>query len=201
MERRLRLSGARSMSQAVSLLIGAAVLLMAGAGWIVARVWRARNRRAEGGRTDGGVLEPAGALARSTSGLVLGVAPSRLDARPLSSDESVRFSKAWRAVQARFIDDPNGAVTEADRLVGELLYARAFPLGEMDEYAEDITQEYPRLMRNYRLARSIARRHANGQTTTEDLRQAFVAYRALFDDLLDTKTPLRNRQRWLAKPD
>jgi hypothetical protein len=123
---------------------------------------------------------------------------SRLDIRPLMRDEVVRFTQAWELVQAHFIAEPKGAVTQADRLLGEILYARAFPIGEIEAYAADISMEYPRLVKNYRVSRGIALRIPRGQTSTEDLRQAFLAYRALFDDLLSVRPPSRTRQRPMA---
>jgi len=110
---------------------------------------------------------------------------SRLEIVPLMRDDAVRISMAWRAIQARFADDPRGAVIEADRLMGELLYARAFPLGEIEAHEADISIDYPRLVKNYRTARGIAMRHAQGGSSAEDLRQAFVSQRTLFHDLLE----------------
>jgi len=37
---------------------------------------------------------------------------------------------------------------------------------------------------NYRAAYAIALRHARGEASTEDLRQAMVQYRILFEDLM-----------------
>lgn len=111
-----------------------------------------------------------------------------LHIRPLSADESVRYGAAWRRVQERFVDDPHGAVTEADRLVGEVMHARGYPLGDFERRVEDISVDHPGVVMNYRAARDIAEAHARGEASTEDLRQAMVHYRALFDDLLDTRT-------------
>jgi hypothetical protein len=111
----------------------------------------------------------------------------RLDIVPLSREDAVRFGAVWRATQARFIDDPRRALVAADRLLGEVLYARGFPLGEIERHAAAIAIGYPRLVRSYRQAHGVALRHARGQTSTEDLRQALVAYRTLFEDLLDPR--------------
>ena len=113
----------------------------------------------------------------------------RVDAlhiRPLSPDDATRFDASWRGVQARFVDDPKGAVTEADRLVGELMSARGYPLGDFEQRVADISVDHPDVVMNYRAAREIALTHARGQASTEDLRQAMVHYRALFNDLLET---------------
>jgi hypothetical protein len=123
----------------------------------------------------------------------------RVDAlhiRPLSPEDSTRFDATWRGVQARFVDDPKGAVTEADRLVGEVMAARGYPLGDFEQRVADISVDHPDVVMNYRAAREIALVHARGQASTEDLRQAMVHYRALFKDLLeagDTQVTRRTR--------
>lgn len=109
-----------------------------------------------------------------------------LHIRPLTADDAARYGEAWRNVQERFVDDPRGAVTEADRLVGEVMHARGYPLGDFEQRVEDISVDHPHVVMNYRAAREIAQAHARGQASTEDLRQAMVHYRALFDDLLET---------------
>jgi hypothetical protein len=112
----------------------------------------------------------------------------RLHIRPLSPDQSAQFTRNWQQLQQRFVDDPQGAVSEADRLVGEVMSARGYPLGDFDQRAADLSVDHPRVVAHYRAAREIALRHARGQATTEDLRQAFVHYRALFTDLLELST-------------
>jgi hypothetical protein len=107
--------------------------------------------------------------------------------RPLNADDAMRFDGAWRAVQARFVDDPRGAVTDADRLVGEVMAARGYPVGEFEQRVADISVDHPDVVMNYRAAREIAIQHEQGKASTEDLRQAMVHYRALFRDLLDTR--------------
>ena len=108
-----------------------------------------------------------------------------LQIRPLSAADAARFGEAWRQLQNRFVDEPSTAVTEADRLVGEVMHARGYPLGDFDQRAADISVDHPRVVANYRSARAIAQRHARGEANTEDLRQAMIHYRALFEDLLD----------------
>jgi len=116
----------------------------------------------------------------------------RVDAlhiRPLAHEDTVRFDTSWRAVQARFVDDPKGAVTEADRLVGEVMTARGYPLGDFEQRVADLSVDHPDVVMNYRAAREIALLHKQDQASTEDLRQAMVHYRALFKDLLGSDVP------------
>jgi hypothetical protein len=111
---------------------------------------------------------------------------AKLHIRPLNSTDAQRFDAAWRAVQSRFVDDPRGAVTEADRLVGEVMATRGYPVGDFEQRVADVSVDHPDVVMNYRAAREIASQHAEGKATTEDLRQAMVHYRALFRDLLET---------------
>jgi len=111
--------------------------------------------------------------------------------RELNAEERGRFSEAWRRVQARFVDDPAAAVTEADLLVNDLMTTRGYPMGDFDRRAEDLTVDHADVVSNYRQARDIAARHARKEASTEDLRQALVHYRALFADLLGTREHMR----------
>jgi hypothetical protein len=97
-----------------------------------------------------------------------------------------RFARAWNAVQTRFVDDPRGAVAEADRLVAEAMRQRGYPVSEADfkQRVEYISVDRRNLVENYRAAAEIARDRERGEATTEELRRAMVYYRALFDDVL-----------------
>lgn len=104
--------------------------------------------------------------------------------RPLSKEDNARFTESWARVQTRFVDDPRGAVTEADQLVGELMTKRGYPVADFEQRAEDISVNHPGVVDNYRTAHKIALRHAKGEASTEDLRQATIHYRSLFENLL-----------------
>ena len=128
---------------------------------------------------------------------------ARLQIRPLSEADGVRFAEAWHALQIRFVDEPAAAIAEADRLVGEVMTARGYPLGDFDQRAADISVDHPRVVSSYRAARDIARRQDRGEATTEDLRQAVIHYRALFEDLLGrhdirSHTPIARDERELV---
>jgi hypothetical protein len=112
----------------------------------------------------------------------------KLEIRVLTADEQRRFSDNWKTTQARFVDEPSRAVTEADRLVKELMQTRGYPMGDFEQRASDISVDYPNVVTNYRAAREIAERNKSGKATTEDLRQAMVHYRSLFEELLETTT-------------
>lgn len=106
--------------------------------------------------------------------------------RALSSDEHDRYLASWKESQAHFVDDPSAAISEADVLVQEVMRARGYPMADFEQRAADISVDHPHVLDEYRAAHNIAERHAVGGVETEDLRQAMVHYRALFDDLLET---------------
>jgi FtsZ-interacting cell division protein ZipA len=112
---------------------------------------------------------------------------------PLSETDRASFGVRWNEVQARFVDDPRGAVTVADSLVTDVMQARGYPIGEFDQRAADISVDHPQVVENYRAAHDIAARHSAGKASTEDLRQAMVHYRALFQELLEER-PIQQRK-------
>ena len=107
-----------------------------------------------------------------------------LSIRDLSPSERARFSQSWTEVQARFVDDPRAATIEADNLVGSVMEARGYPVGDFEQRASDISVEHPDLVQNYRAAHGLRQRSDRGDASTEDLRQALVHYRSLFAELL-----------------
>jgi hypothetical protein len=111
----------------------------------------------------------------------------RLTLSPLTSTEAARFSQAWNALQGRFVDNPKGVVVQADHLVRELMLKRGYPMGDFERRAGDISVDHPTLVEFYRAAQAIAVRDEQGLADTEELRQAVVHYRALFDELLEVK--------------
>ena len=105
--------------------------------------------------------------------------------RRLTSADRSSFALRWNEVQARFVDDPRGAVTVADSLITDVIETRGYPLGEFDQRAADLSVDYPLIVENYRAAHEIQTLHGEGKASTEDLRQAMVHYRLLFRELLE----------------
>lgn len=108
----------------------------------------------------------------------------KLDIRPLTADERREFGSRWDEVQARFVDDPPRAVAFADALLGDVMKARGYPVSDFDQRAGDISVDHPVVVEHYHKAHDIAVRHGRGDASTEDLRQAMIHYRALFDNLV-----------------
>ncbi|HEX8939018.1 MAG TPA: hypothetical protein VF763_02555 [Candidatus Limnocylindrales bacterium] len=123
---------------------------------------------------------------------------SQLRIRDLSPDDRARFAERWRAVQTRFVDDPGVALADADRLVGEVMAARGYPMADFEQRAADVSVDHPAVVEQYRAAHAIAQRQAAGQASTEDLRQGMVHYRSLFDELLGQ--PVEQGERGQGMP-
>jgi len=112
-----------------------------------------------------------------------------LDIQPLSPGARERYLVAWQATQARFVDDPGEAVGEADALIQKVMGERGYPVQDFDQRTADISVDHPEVANNYRAAHGISVAHARDKASTEDLRQAMVHYRALFDELLESREP------------
>jgi hypothetical protein len=120
-----------------------------------------------------------------------------LEIRPLEPAARERYLAEWRAVQARFVDDPEGTIGEADALVTAVMRERGYPIEDFEQRTADISVDHPEVVENYRAAHRISLASAEGRATTEDLRRATVHYRALFEELLDTaeQKPVAERGR------
>jgi hypothetical protein len=108
-----------------------------------------------------------------------------LELRPLSQEARERYVQQWQVTQGRFVDDPTGAVSEADDLVQRVMRDRGYPVDDFEQRAADISVEHPDLVEKYRTANGIARSSERGEASTEDLRHSVRHYRALFVELLE----------------
>lgn len=118
----------------------------------------------------------------------------KLSLRELDPIERERFSKQWESVQSRFVDSPKGAVAEADDLVSSLMKTRGYPVSDFDQRAADISVDHPRVVENYRSAHEIALRVGKNGATTEDLRNAMIHYRSLFEELVQAPPIIERKE-------
>lgn len=120
---------------------------------------------------------------------VLGERQKRVEKYPLrdlSQEERDRFAAKWRSVQEHFVDDPRGAVAQADSLVTEAMGTRGYPMTDFEQRAADLSVDHPTVVQDYREAHQIAMLDAQGSASTEDLRRAMQRYRTLVEHVLDT---------------
>jgi len=173
---------------AIALLGILSVVAIAAAAWIFLKMRRSDHLRRRFGPEYTRVVSERGNLRRAESDLQKRERRvEKLHIRPLPSRDRERFAETWRKDQARFVDDPKGAVTEADKLVTEVMDVMGYPVSDFDRRVEDISVDHAHVVENFRAAAAIARRHERGEATTEDLRKAMIYYRDLFHELLETQ--------------
>jgi len=170
----------------LALIIGFAVLVVAGiVAWFSLRKRRTEKLRAQFGAEYDRAVKEDGGRRHAEAGLKERTARvDSLNIRPLTAGDRARFVESWSRVQARFVDGPGGAVTEADQLLRDVMSTRGYPVSDFEQRAADISVDHPLVMENYRTAHAIAVRQTQGQANTEDLRQAMIHYRTLFDELV-----------------
>jgi len=160
--------------------------LVAGiAGMLVLRKRRTQRLRAQfGGAEYSRALADGGSRRKAEAGLE--ERTERVEAlhiRPLAPSDRARFAESWRRIEGRFVDGPGGAVADADQLLRDLMSTRGYPVTDFEQRAADVSVDHPLVIDNYRKAHDIALRQTRGQASTEDLRQAMIHYRTLFEDL------------------
>jgi FtsZ-interacting cell division protein ZipA len=173
-----------------------AVIVIAVISFFLARKRRSQNLRKRFGPEYDRVLKKEGEVRRAEGVLEMRARHrEKFELRPLTGATRAQFGERWRMVQSRFVDDPKGSVAQADELVSEVMVARGYPLADFEQRAADISVDHPVVVENYRAAHDIALRHSRGQASTEDMRNAMVHYRSLFEELLGDSLPERKEAR------
>ena len=111
-----------------------------------------------------------------------------LNIRALGADEVNRFALEWKAIQTEFVDSPLASVQKANRLIREVMSTRGYPVDDFEQRAADISVDYPELVTHYRQLHAIAKKGERETLDTEEMRQAMVHVRDLFENLLQTDT-------------
>jgi hypothetical protein len=163
----------------VAIAVVAAITLI----WL--KTQRSRRLQTKFGPEYERAVQESGSAARGEDRLAkLEKRVDRFKIHSLAAAERGRFVEEWRTVQARFVDDPKGALGEADRVLGEVMTARGYPVTDFEQQSADLSVNHALVVEHYRAGHAIALRHAQGRASTEDLRQAMIHYRKLFNDLV-----------------
>ncbi len=173
----------------IIILIAVAVLIVAGlVTWIAIRKRRSQKLREKFGPEYDYIMEHVGDQRAAEETLEeREKRVNKLAIRALDADEWDHYHADWVEIQADFVDEPSESVEKANDLIKEVMEARGFPVVDFEQRVADISVLYPDFVSNYRSAHAIAlRNHHNGGVSTEELRQAMVHYRSLFEELLDT---------------
>lgn len=166
------------------IVIAVALVFLLAIAWVLVRKQRTLNLRKRFGPEYDLAVRESGSQRAESALLEREKRVGRFTMREISPEEHEQFQTEWRMIQSHFVDDPGSAVGEADLLVDRLVQARGYPAGDFEQRAADISVAHPQLVANYRAAYQIAEQHRQGQAGTEELRNALIYYRSLFDELL-----------------
>ena len=183
------------MDTTTAVILILAVVVVAILAWLLYRERRSRSLRTRFGPEYEHAIREFGGRSKAEDALLARQKRmEKIRIRPLPAEERDRFADRWHDVQSRFVDDPPGSIQEADQLVNQLMLARGYPMSDFEVRAEDLSVEYPHVVRNYRAAHAIALKRDKGEASTEDLRKALVYYRDLFDELLGVHAAVGPRE-------
>ncbi len=107
-----------------------------------------------------------------------------LNIRQLTAEEVNRYTLEWQGTQREFVDEPLKAIQKADRLIREVMKAKGYPVEDFEQRVADISVDYPELVTDYRGMHLIAIKELKDNVSTEQMRQAMVHGRALFENLI-----------------
>ncbi len=178
----------------------AAVAILAVAGLIASAVRKNRTARLRehfGSEYDRVASNAGSRTAAEEALLARADEVKQLEIRPLLAAERDRYRSDWQKIEARFVDRPTTAVIEADELIADVMHARGYPVADFDKHAEYLSVKHPRVIEHYRAGHAAIDAHGRGAASTEDLRQAMLHYRMLFEELVgfggdDVEQPIRS---------
>jgi cytoskeletal protein RodZ len=164
------------------------VVVVAGLAFVILQLQRQRKVQEKFGPEYDRTVKETGSRREAVSELREREARrEEFEIRPLEQESAERYAGSWNETQARFVDYPTEAIREADSLVAQVMKDRGYPVETFEQRSADISVDHPQLVHNYRAAHAISLANDNSEATTEDLRQAMVHYRSLFEELLETR--------------
>lgn len=183
----------------IAVLVVVAVLAIVAGLWVSRRKRSARLKEQFGSEYDRTVGELGEPRAAEAELVARQKKRKKLDIISLTPEARQEHAALWARVQTDFVEDPQDAVGRAERLVTRVMRERGYPIDDFDQRAADVSVDYPDVVENYRSAHAIFLSQHDGDISTEDARQAFVHYRALFERLLasdsDTGTEVQHGEQ------
>ena len=169
-----------------TIVIGVLILVVAAAvAWLVSQRNRTRHLRERFGPEYYRRMEALGDRRRAEAELARSeTRVEKVIVRPLSATDRMQFMEEWRLCRARFVDDPAGAVNDADHIVSNIMSTRGYAVDDPYDRLADVCAAYPHHADAFREANDIVVRYQQGNASTEDLRRAFLNFKALFDEML-----------------
>lgn len=125
---------------------------------------------------------------------------AQFEIKPLPESARLGYLDEWRDVQELFVDEPAEAVETADALVIRVMAARGYPMSDFESQADLLSVDYPDVVDNYRAAHGVRELSGTQQASTEDLREALLRYRSLFDQLLKAESAASPHDEAAAAP-
>ncbi len=188
----------------VWVVVAVVVLALAGAALLVSARMRGQRRTAALQRHFGPeydvVLRQSGDKASGESELRRRLARRReLEVRDLDADERERFAARWEQAQNSFVETPRTGLRDGDLLIQQVMRERGFPVEHFSEREQMISVDHPDLVGHYRAAHEVAVADTREEAGTEELRQAMMDYRYLFDELIGAGHP-ESTQRGMRAP-
>jgi hypothetical protein len=174
---------------AIIVLIVVVVVVAALVVWLAQEQLRRRRLRERFGSEYDRVIEESGNRRTAERELTeRQKRDSELDIKSLSDAERKRFNTEWMLIQERFVDEPGDAVAEADRLVTSVMSTRGYPTEGYEQQVSHLSVRHSSNLDHYRTAHEIRNRHDGDGASTDELRDAMLHYRSLFEDLVGSGT-------------
>ena len=165
---------------AIAIIVGLIFL------WLVMQRRKTDALRGKFGDEYDRMIEARGSRAKAEADLVERQERVKaLDIRPLGPGERAGFTGEWQEAKALFVDSPVEAISRSDRLLGEVMKTRGYPMGDFEDRHADLSVEHGDVAKHYLAGHEIANRSERGEATTEELRQAMNHYERLFDTLVN----------------
>jgi len=181
--------GGAVSTTSIIVLVVVVVVALALLGMIAALLGRGRQRRAlrdQFGPEYTRTVKAAGDQRQAEADLKNRIEQRKsVSVQPLSPAQRDRYQQEWRHVQAEFVDAPGTALGQADSLITGVMVARGYPVQDFEEQADLVSVDHPRVVEHYRRAHGAYVASLTTAVPTDDMREAFVSFRALFSELVE----------------